>query len=217
MTIKHMQKNISAENITTLFDIDVQRNNNQEITGIILTRKNFHTDTPDTSYNLLEYFYTKKDVNDRIKIHLKIYPTEAALNSANDSDAKQENYIYLVPYSSSGDHNEGIYKEYVYIASDDSYEEIGSTELDLQPIINRISAVESGKQDKSNITTSWGNSPSDSKYPSEKLVKDTFDSLNNNFVEISDVDEIPLEFTYEGESSPETIYFLIRPTVNNGD
>lgn len=217
MTIKHMQKNISAENITTLFDINVQRNNNNEISSITLTRKNFHGDVLDTSHDLLDYFYTKKQINDRIKVHLKIYQTKAALDSANDDDAKQENYIYLVPYSNSGDHNEGIYKEYIYIASDDSYEEVGSTELDLQPIINRISAMESGKQDKSNITTSWGNSPSDSKYPSEKLVKDTFNSLNNNFVETSDVDEIPLEFTYEGESSSETIYFLIRPTVNNGD
>lgn len=152
MTIKHMTKNISAEDITTLFDIQVQRDNNNQINHIILTRKNFYEGEADTSHDLLDYFYTKKQIDDRVKVHLKIYPTKAALESATDSDAKQENYIYLVPYGNTGDHNEGKYKEYVYAKDSNGtyyYEEVGSTELDLQPILTRISNLETNYIQKS--------------------------------------------------------------------
>ena len=37
----------------------------------------------------------------------------------------------------------------------------------------------SGKEDKSNKVTSWGSTPSDTKYPSEKLVYDSFGNLNS--------------------------------------
>ena len=222
MTIKHMTKNISAEDITTLFDIQVQRDNNNQINHIILTRKNFYEGEADTSHDLLDYFYTKTQIDDRVKVHLKIYPTKAALDSATDSDAEQENYIYLVPYGNTGDHNEGRYEEYIYAKDSNGtyyYEEIGSTELDLQPILTRISNLETGKEDKSNIVTSWSSTTSDTKYPSEKLVKDTVNSINNDIdscVKKSEIEELPLEFTYSDDTT-ETINFIVKKTtINNG-
>ena len=47
---------------------------------------------------------------------------------------------------------------------------------------NRATALESGKEDKSNkvkSTSGWSQTPSDDKYPSEKLVKDTIDAIES--------------------------------------
>jgi hypothetical protein len=45
-------------------------------------------------------------------------------------------------------------------------------------IVKKLITVDvSGKQDKSNLVTSWGNTPSDAKYPSEKLVYDELDAI----------------------------------------
>lgn len=42
---------------------------------------------------------------------------------------------------------------------------------------NRATALETGKEDKSNKVTSWSSSPNNTRYPSEKLVKDSLDSI----------------------------------------
>lgn len=47
----------------------------------------------------------------------------------------------------------------------------------------------SGKEDKFNKVSSWGATTSDEKYPSEKLVKDTIDDLEND-IETGDLDLI---------------------------
>lgn len=141
MTIKHMGKNVSAEDLTTLCDITVTKNNNNKVISIVLTRKNFYDEEDGTSEDLLDYFYTKQDVDDRIKVHLEVCQTR------NDLPAEgQENYIYLVPFN--GDPTkDGIYKEFIWIDSSQSYEEVGSTEVDLEPFIQNIDVMD-------NLTTS---------------------------------------------------------------
>ena len=44
---------------------------------------------------------------------------------------------------------------------------------------NRATALESGKEDKSNKVTAWQSTPDDTHYPSEKLVKDTIDAIES--------------------------------------
>lgn len=52
---------------------------------------------------------------------------------------------------------------------------------------NEVDLALSGKENVSNRVTSWGEIPSDTKYPSEKLVKDSIDSLDTaiNSIDIS--------------------------------
>jgi len=44
---------------------------------------------------------------------------------------------------------------------------------------NRATALESGKEDKSNKVTAWQSTPDNTHYPSEKLVKDTIDAIES--------------------------------------
>ena len=64
--------------------------------------------------------------------------------------------------------------------SDDVNTKLGYAELFNSSACKGISSSDitnwNAKQDASNLVTSFGNTPSDSKYPSEKLVKDTIDS-----------------------------------------
>lgn len=157
MTIKQLDTNISAENVTQLFDMFVHRDNGGNITSIELTRKNFYTDNPADSIDLMDYFYTEQEIDERIKIHIDIY------QSFNDLPKPgKTNHIYLVPFTTPTDTKEGIYKEYIW-TTDNKYEAVGSTEIDLTDM-----------QLKSNISTflpTSDNDLSDSKYPSEKLLK----------------------------------------------
>lgn len=146
MTIKHMKKNISAEDITTVFDIEVEisEKNPNHLEKLILTRKNFYNDEtkrniPDTTNELLNYFYTKyqinenfytkDEINERIKIHMVFRDSEEDL-----PEEGQENYIYLIPFE-EGENKEGAFKEYVW-TGDNEYEQVGST--DLQPILDKF-------------------------------------------------------------------------------
>ena len=47
-------------------------------------------------------------------------------------------------------------------------------------LANRATALESGKEDKSNKRSSWQTTPDNTHYPSEKLVKDSIDALANS-------------------------------------
>ena len=157
MTIKQLDTNISAENVTQLFDIFVHTDNNDNITSIELTRRNFYTDEPAESFDLMNYFYTEQEIDDRVKIYIDIYQSYNELPRQGKT-----NHIYLIPFSSPTDTREGIYKEYVW-TSENKYEAVGSTEVDLTDM-----------QLKSNISTFLPSSDanlSDSKYPSEKLLK----------------------------------------------
>lgn len=175
MTIRHQQQNVSAEiDLTTLFDIEIEPanalNNGEEITGVKLTRRDFHDEIDGVPeyIDLMDIFYTEQEIDERIKIYFDIYPSYNQLPAQGKS-----NHIYLVPYTSPTDPKEGIYKEYIW-TTQNKYEALGSTEMDLRDM-----------QLKSNISTFFPNSDSnlsDVKYPSERLVKI---SLNNK------VDKVP--------------------------
>lgn len=49
-----------------------------------------------------------------------------------------------------------------------------------QSVINNLAAKINSKEQKSNKVTNWNNTPSDDKYPSEKLVKDSLDGKANS-------------------------------------
>lgn len=67
--------------------------------------------------------------------------------------------------------------------------DVRSPEAVVIDVSNKIAAVASGDiisslgytpEDKSNITCTWNSTSSDSRYPSEKLVKDSIDSINTS-------------------------------------
>ena len=132
MTIKHMKKNISAEMIPVLYDIETK----EDGSGIILTKKNFYYEdneeeaVPQEVFNFLDYFYTKEEVDEKVKIHMVFRDSEEELME----EEGQENYIYLIPFEKGGN-KEGAFKEYVW-TEDDKYEQVGST--DLQPILDKF-------------------------------------------------------------------------------
>ena len=172
MTVKNQDKNISAEDITQLFDIQVEQNNG-EITAVKLTRKNFYNDEVGQTYDLMDYFYTEQEIDNFVRIHLVVYDSYAQLPQINKVSSGQSNYIYLVPFIDNGEVKEGIYKEYVWVKIKDSskyrtgqadhndyvlngdhynYEPLGSTEIDLTQIRQDIATLKQTKLDKSSLT-----------------------------------------------------------------
>ena len=125
MTVMNTKKTISAEDVTQLFDIEVSKDGQNNITSIILTRKNFYTDEDAQSIDLMDYFYTEQEIDERVKIHIDIYQSYAQLPAQGKT-----NHIYLIPFTSPTDTKEGIYKEYVW-TTENKYEAVGSTEIDL--------------------------------------------------------------------------------------
>ena len=57
---------------------------------------------------------------------------------------------------------------------------------------NRATALESGKEDKSNKVTAWQSTPDNTHYPSEKLVKDTIDAIESGSSQ--QIDEHKLDY-----------------------
>lgn len=193
MTIKNTDKNISAENEITLFDYNIRRDNEGRVTFLELTRKNFYDDSDKTSLELTDAFYTKKEIDERVRIYFDFKDSNGdPFESINDLPVPgQSNHIYMVPFREDGeetDTGEGLYREYVwaevpegsYIYPNDpeektyGYESIGSTKIDIsdmQVVSNLVDSLD-GWGDKVQ-----GGETSDSKYPSEKLVKDTFNLL----------------------------------------
>ena len=183
MTIKHQNKNISAEiDITQLFDIEVEQDYG-EITAVKLTRRDFYNDESKTTYDLMDYFYTEQEIDNFVKVHLVVYDSFSQLPQNNGISAGKSNYIYLIPDVNSEGIREGIYKEYVWVKIKDSskyrtnetdhndyildedhynYEMLGSTEMDLSQIRRDIANLQSDKLDKTkvidNLTTSTYNS-----------------------------------------------------------
>lgn len=59
-----------------------------------------------------------------------------------------------------------------------------------QELGSRITAVETGKEDKSNKVTSWQATPDNNHYPSEKLVRETIDSIETGSTQRLDEHEL---------------------------
>lgn len=218
MTIKHQGQNISAEIDTTeLYDISITPSDwvqLEDIEAITLSRRIFHEEDENDefafkepvieSYNLLDFFYTEDEVDKKIKIHLEIYDTYDEL--INDPNAHEENYLYLVPFTpEETGYKEGVYKEYVWIENKNAHEMIGSTNIDLQPILNRLSALEIGKENIANKKSVWSNPVTDTAYPSEALVKNTI---------LESIDEA-IDLLEEEEGDTETVLQQLVVAINN--
>lgn len=148
MTMKYLNKNVSAENESIVFDIDIKRDESGKAKNVILKYKNFYTEEiSDNFYDFLRDFYTKQEIDERIKVHMKIYETKELLDSATDEDAKKENFIYLVPYEGEEDN----FEEYIWTKDENgdySYERVGTTKVDLTPIWEAIDELDESKVDK---------------------------------------------------------------------
>ena len=81
-------------------------------------------------------YYTKTDIDERIKIYIHV------VDSINDLPAQgQSNYIYLVPFTSEDDdtndaNHPNAYKEYVW-TDQNKYELVGSTKVNLSGFMRK--------------------------------------------------------------------------------
>ena len=138
MTIKHLDKNISAE-----FDEEV-------ITGVSLnngiltfTKKDFYNDIDGTSIRI-----DLKDIKLRI---YKLGENETLNDYKQTNDAakilKRETHLFLVPLNDSSDEaqitEEGIYEEFIWDETQGDFESIGSTRINLDPIRIDITQLQS--------------------------------------------------------------------------
>ena len=117
MTIKHQNKNISAEKQYVI--TDVQDNPNGILT---FTLSNLYSNTTDTlQIDLSKHKLTLTKVTQSELNRLK--------NSQDEIDIKnRESHIYLVQKNTN---DEGVYQEFIWV--DNDFEIIGSTAINLEP------------------------------------------------------------------------------------
>lgn len=134
MTIKHITKSVSAEKQPVVTDITPNNN------GLIVF----------TLSNLRDGESTTKTI-DLTKYKLKMKKITAARlrelenAAANSDDAiEREAYIFLVPFEAG---EEGHYREYIWDSTQNEFEVIGSTKVDLEPFLQKAKVLD-------NITTS---------------------------------------------------------------
>lgn len=153
--------------------------------GVIPDVSNFITKSVNdlTNYYLKSETYTKDEVAALIgaiqQFHYEIYASTSAVTDP------QTNVLYLIGPTGSGADK---YEEYVY---SNGFVKIGDTSLDLSGYVTtsalntaladytttaNLTTLLFAKEDNSNKVTSWGSTPSDTKYPSEKLVKESLDA-----------------------------------------
>ena len=136
MTIKHQNKNISAEKQYVI--TDVQDNPNGILT---FTLSNLYSNTTDTlqidlsKHKLTLTKVTKSELN-RLK------------NSQDEIDIKnRESHIYLVQKNT---HDEGIYQEFIWV--DNDFEIVGSTDINLEPYFLKENVYNGLDYDQNNNT-----------------------------------------------------------------
>ena len=136
MTIKHQNKNISAEKQYVI--TDVQDNPNGILT---FTLSNLYSNTTDTlqidlsKHRLRLTKVTQSELN-RLK------------NSQDEIDIKnRESHIYLVQKNTS---DEGVYQEFIWV--DDDFEIIGSTAINLEPYFLKENIYNGLDYDQNNNT-----------------------------------------------------------------
>lgn len=106
-------------------------------------------------------YYTKTDIDDRIKIYIHV------VSSINDLPAQgQSNYIYLVPFTSEDDDTNdsshpNAYKEYVW-TDENKYELVGSTKVNLSGMLRKteLNAELLNATNFTNLQTSVGTNTS---------------------------------------------------------
>lgn len=136
MTIKHQNKNISAEKQYVITDVQDKPN------GILtFTLSNLYSNTTDTlqidlsKHKLRLTKVTQSELN-RLK------------NSQDEIDIKnRESHIYLVQKNTS---DEGVYQEFIWV--DDDFEIIGSTAINLEPYFLKENVYNGLDYDQNNNT-----------------------------------------------------------------
>ena len=134
MTIKHITKSVSAEKQPVVTDITPNNNG-----LIIFTLSNLRDGTSTTkTIDLTKYKLKMKKITAARLRELE----NAAANS--DDAIEREAYIFLVPFEAG---EEGHYREYIWDSTQNEFEVIGSTKVDLEPFLQKAKVLD-------NITTS---------------------------------------------------------------
>ena len=136
MTIKHQNKNISAEKQYVI--TDVQDNPNGILT---FTLSNLYSNTTDTlQIDLSKHKLTLTKVTQSELNRLK--------NSQDEIDIKnRESHIYLVQKNTN---DEGIYQEFIWV--DNDFEIVGSTDINLEPYFLKGNVYNGLDYDQNNNT-----------------------------------------------------------------
>lgn len=147
MTIKHMNKNISAENKNILTNATLSN-------GILtFTVENLIEDGVNRIQSPILIDLSEHKL--KLKIISSARLTELASSQSAADIRERESYIFLVPFSAD---EEGTYREYIWITENEGqnnetskFEIIGSTKIDLEPyfkksdIANNVTTIEEGK------------------------------------------------------------------------
>lgn len=211
MTIKHFNKNISAESENVITDVTLN-----EGTGILtFTQKNFYTGNSTT--------FTR-DLS-RIKLRIVKLASQSALTSL-ENDNTQEDYkkthLFLVPLS--GSNTEGIYAEYIYVEDSStnvwSFERIGSTELDLSNYVQKsnTSGIIKNNGDILAIDNTSGGTTGSNNLITSGAVYSGLDGKANSIhnhtsTNITDMEPITITITYT-DNTTETLT-LFKQHINN--
>lgn len=137
MTIKHNNKNISAEDTLVLSanEGDVVLQN-----GFLkLKRKNLYDESDEAEDIVLDLFdFSPKLVMLASKSELD------AIAQSNDADVKKERsrHAYLVPHENSTQ-ADPWYVEYIWVESKNAFESLGSIKADLEPLKSKLNSLES--------------------------------------------------------------------------
>lgn len=128
-------------------------------------------------------YYDKTETDSKIKIHFDVR------NSLPSTSSAKTNYIYLIPFEEGdADYQEGAYREYVYLESQNTFEMIGSTKIDLSPYLKladlnvELAKTTNFKNLKNNVTTNSNNISSLTTSLSNLIHKFGFDEQDNEFI-----------------------------------
>ena len=136
MTIKHQNKNISAEKQYVI--TDVQDNPNGILT---FTLSNLYSNTTDTLQ--IDLSKHKRTLTKVTKSELK-----KIKNSQDEIDIRnRESHIYLVQKNTN---DEGVYQEFIWV--DNDFEIIGSTAINLEPYFLKENVYNGLDYDQNNNT-----------------------------------------------------------------
>lgn len=219
MTMKHTDKNISAENEDIVKDIDLQSNGTLKI-----TKKNLYSG--QTSGNNDSKYLDLGSIKLRI---LKI--TQQELEDLEESDnpediSLREANIFLIPLDNDDSNDSDEYKEMIWSTDKEAFEQIGTTRIDLNNYIQKSQTAgfvkNDGSIDGNNYLTT---SSASSTYATKSEMNNKVDTVsgkglstndfNNNYKALlDDIDFESLTITYDdnGTDVTETITFLI---INN--
>lgn len=173
MTLINQEKHISAERDEKVF-IDAQLDKN---TGILtFIRKDYYNDVrsddsesdnfPNVTVNLSEI---KLRIKKTTQSHLNTLKN--ATNDSNGYITERQTHLFLVEFDNTGE--EGVYREYIWDDVQKKFEVIGSTKIDLVPLLEKAKVI----NDYTNVPISFDSlDPTVISSNLSKELRDDFDS-----------------------------------------